>query len=315
MDPMHRFYRFAWRQPWLDFKYKKSIYKKLCGYGEVPDAPFAMDFFGLRYQGNLNNSIEFNIFYYGAFEKPLLFFLRDTLNSLSTDKQDQQMFVDVGANIGQHTLFMSRYAREVHAFEPYSVVREKLEKHIQDNGIENVEVHPLGLSNASEQLDFFAPTGRNQGIGSFDAASVSKGNARIGKLELVRGDDYLQQRQFQRISLIKIDVEGFEKNVLQGLQETLSKDRPVVVCEITYGNALSFTTITELQEMLPVDYQLFTFNTRKQDGTKARRRGAKAKRSGKFELIDFDYWLDSGQDDVVACPVEKLGMLPRTNIS
>ncbi|MBL4581333.1 MAG: FkbM family methyltransferase [Gammaproteobacteria bacterium] len=314
MNLQHRIFRFAWNQRWIDLRHKKAIYKKLCSYGDVPDAPFSADFFGLQYEGNLNNSVEFALFYMGAFEKPLLFFLRDTMQLLrQSTNGSRQSFFDIGANIGQHSLFMSLHADQVHAFEPYCVVSQKLERHIELNEIGNIQLHKVGLSNQQEELDFYAPTGRNQGIGSFDAGTVSKGNKKLGKLALVRGDDYLAQNKLQDIALLKIDVEGFEKNVVTGLRETLEKSRPVIVVEVTYGNSLSFASFDELKAALPTDYLLFRFNNRKADGSKARRRGAKAKRSGNYELIPFDEWRISGQDDVIACPKEKLGQLPRKN--
>jgi FkbM family methyltransferase len=314
MKPLHRIFRFIWNQNWIGLRHKKAIYKKLCSYGDVPDAPFAADFFGLTYQGNLNNSVEFTLFYMGAFEKPLLFFLRDTmLNLRQSANGAAQSFFDIGANIGQHSLFMSLHADQVHSFEPYWVVSQKLERHVELNEISNIQLHKVGLSNQQEELDFYAPTGRNQGIGSFDAGTVSKGNKNLGKLALVRGDDYLAQNKLQDIALLKIDVEGFEKNVVVGLGDTLRKSRPVIVVEVTYGNSLSFASLDELRAALPTDYVLFRFNNRKADGSKARRRGAKAKRSGDYELIPFDEWRSTGQDDVIACPKEKLAQLPRKN--
>jgi hypothetical protein len=65
----------------------------------------------------------------------------------------------------------------------------------------------------------------------------------------------------QFIKLIKIDVEGFEKKVIKGLRATLKKERPILVCEITYGQRLSFLHLEELISYLPPDYDLFTFNT------------------------------------------------------
>lgn len=314
MNPLHAIYRFLWNQKWIDLRHKKTLYKRLCRYGEVPDAPFTTDFFGLQYQGNLNNSVEFTLYYKGAFEKPLLFFLRDTMLQLkSSEKAKALNFFDIGANIGQHSLFMSLHADQVHAFEPYSVVSQKLESHIELNGIRNIQLHKVGLSNQQEELDFYAPTGRNQGIGSFDAGTVSKGNMNLGKLALVRGDEYLAQHDLQDIALLKIDVEGFEKNVVAGLQDSLEKTRPIIVLEVTYGNSLSFTSLDQLKAALPGDYALFRFNNRKADGSKARRRGAKAKLSGDYELISFNEWRSSGQDDVIACPKEKLAQLPRKN--
>jgi len=314
MKLLHRIFRFVWNQKWIDLRHKKAVYKKLCSYGDVPDAPFAIDFFGLMYQGNLNNSVEFTLFYMGAFEKPLLFFLRDTmLNLRQPANGSAQSFFDIGANIGQHSLFMSLHADQVHSFEPYSIVSQKLERHSELNAIGNIQLHKVGLSNQQEELDFYAPTGRNQGIGSFDAGTVSKGNKNLGKLALVRGDDYLAQNKLQDIALLKIDVEGFEKNVVEGLTDTLEKSRPVIVVEVTYGNTLSFACLDELRAALPTDYVLFRLNNRKADGSKARRRGAKAKLSGNYELIPFDEWRISGQDDVIACPKEKLEQLPSKN--
>jgi FkbM family methyltransferase len=208
---------------------------------------------------------------------------------------------------------MSLHADQVHSFEPYSVVSQKLERHIELNEISNIRLHKVGLSNQQEELDFYAPTGRNQGIGSFDAGTVSKGNRNLGKLALVRGDEYLEEKALQEICLLKIDVEGFEKNVLEGLRDTLEKSRPVAVAEVTYGNSLSFASLDELRRALPTDYVLFRFNNRKADGSKARRRGAKAKLSGDYELIPFNEWRISGQDDLIACPKEKLEQLPRKN--
>ena len=314
MKLLHRIFRFVWNQKWIDLRHKKAVYKKLCSYGDVPDAPFAIDFFGLMYQGNLNNSVEFTLFYMGAFEKPLLFFLRDTmLNLRQPANGSAQSFFDIGANIGQHSLFMSLHADQVHSFEPYSAVSQKLERHSELNAIGNIQLHKVGLSKQQEELDFYAPTGRNQGIGSFDAGTVSKGNKNLGKLALVRGDDYLAQNKLQDIALLKIDVEGFEKNVVEGLTDTLEKSRPVIVVEVTYGNTLSFACLDELRAALPTDYVLFRLNNRKADGSKARRRGAKAKLSGNYELIPFDEWRISGQDDVIACPKEKLEQLPSKN--
>lgn len=299
-----------WNQSWISLRAKKPIYKQLCKFGPAPDAPFECDFFGLQYHGNLNNSIEFNIYYHAAFEKPLLFFLRDTLQALSAATTNPMVFTDIGANIGQHSLFMSRFADQIYAFEPFAPVRDRLQYHIHLNQVRNIQVHAVGLSQRDELLPFFAPTGRNQGIGSFDSTTISKGNVDAGKLQLVNGDAYLAMQRMQAPALMKIDVEGFEKNVLLGLRDTLATARPVLVTEITYGKALSFENAEDLLQVLPPNYQLFAFDTRKSDGGKARRRGAQARRSGHYQLVEFRRWLPTGQDDVIACPLEKVALLP-----
>ncbi len=298
---------FLWNTGHLPSAMARVVYKRLAKRRMAPDHPFSQDFFGLQYQGNLNNNIDFQIHFYGAFEKPLLFFLRDALAALG---KPQSVFVDVGANIGQHSLFMSRFAAQVHSFEPFAKVRDRLLLQIAHNRLENIRVHALGLSNENARMPFFAPTGSNEGIGSFDASTTSKGNVAIGELELVKGDDYLAREGIDRIDILKMDVEGFEKLALQGLRETLLTTRPLLVCEVTYGKPLSFASLEEFESHLPPDYRLFTFDKRKLDGSKARRRDARSRHSGEYRIIPFSAWRSSGQDDIIACPLESVPVLP-----
>lgn len=298
---------FIWQQSWLSPRYKKTAYKVLNKSGAAPEAAFSADFFGLKYEGNLRNNIEFSIYYYGAFEKPLLFFLRDTLAKL-TQHQDPALdtvFCDVGANIGQHSLYMSQHARIVHSFEPFQEVSKRLEQQIQLNGIQNINLHCVGLSDISEQLPFYAPTGSNQGIGSFDKSTESKGNRELGQLSLKKGDEFFKEIPIAKVDLMKVDVEGFEKRTISGLQQVLEQNRPIIVCEVTYDNEIGFQSIDELRSAFPQNYEFFIFDIRKPDGSKDRRRGARSKRTGEYNLIALEEWKPSGQDDVVACPKEK----------
>lgn len=303
--------KLLWHSGLCRGKRGKTVYKWMNKVGQAPDFPFEEDFYGLRYQGNLQNNIEFSIYYYGAFEKPLLHFLRDAATALPGH---ETVFFDIGANIGQHSLFLSQHVTQVHAFEPYQLVRDRLTHHIDLNAIENIEVHPLGLSNEDSQLPFFAPTGSNQGIGSFDQSTTSKGNKEIGKLKIVKGDNYLSVLGIQRVNLIKMDVEGFEKPALAGINEILRRNRPVVVCEISYQGSLAFRNMAELAAAFPDNYEFFTFNTRKEDGSKARKRGARAKRSGEYQLIPFHFDANAGQDDIVACPNDLAAIIPMSNV-
>ena len=305
--------RWLWRQDWIGLPWKKSAYRALNNVGETPDAPFEADFFGLRYQGNLSNGIEFALYYYGAFEKPLLFFLRDALLKLQKSRGADACFCDIGANIGQHSLFMSQYGAAVHAFEPFDAVRARLEHHIQLNQLRNITVHPIGLGRETHHQTFYAPTGSNQGVGSFIEDSQQKGNEAIGDLQIFNGDDYFGQQGIVNPVLIKIDVEGLEKEVLEGLQSTLGRVRPVIAVEVSYGESRSFTSRESLLAILPADYLIYRFDTRKADGSTARRRGSRAKRTGAYRLIAMNEWYAKDQDDLVLVPAEFLPELPLSN--
>lgn len=293
--------RWLWKRQGSHRQWYRPLFKRLSRRADA-DYPFQADFFGLRYDGNLNNNIDYAVYYFGAFEKPVLFFLRDTLTSLVPE--GDRCFIDIGANVGQHTLFMSNHACRVHAFEPYPPVRDVLVSRVLNNNIENVSIHPVGLSDANASLPFYAPTGRNKGIGSFDQSSVAKGNQPIGELQLVKGDDFLETLELEKIHLIKMDVEGFEKPALRGLSQTLAKHRPVVVFELTYDGELSFKSMEDVLETLPADYELYAFVSRDANGRRARSRNARARVTGEYQLAPVTEWRSTGQDDLVAVPAE-----------
>lgn len=309
-----RLYRFLWNRHRAPSAWARHVYKHLDRRGIAPDAPFSREFFGLIYQGNLRNNVDFDVYFYGAFEKPLLFFLGDAMRKLGcAPAPGQWVFVDVGANVGQHSLFMAAQGARVHAFEPFAPVREQLLRQLDANRLSHVSVYPVGLGDKNSRLPFFAPSGSNAGIGSFDPGTAAKGNRCIGELALARADDYFPKQPIERIDLVKIDVEGFEKMTLAGMRETLRTTRPVIVCELTYGKALSLATLEELRGHLPQGYSLFTFDKRKADGSKARRRDARSRASGEYRIIPFTGLLQRGQDDIIACPDEKTALLPRAN--
>ena len=301
---------FLWTTAGNNQTWRKFLYRQLRRNGKTPDYAFSKDFYGLKYKGNLNNNIDANVFFYGAFEKPLLFFLRDTLNALKTETP-KAIFMDIGANVGHHSIFLSKFASLVLAFEPYPKVNIQFKQQIAHNNISNIQIFETGLSDRRETLNYYAPTGNNEGIGSFDESSIGKGNTSYGKLELQEGDQVIESDSWKNIKLIKIDVEGFEKKVIKGLTRTIEEERPVIVCEITYGQQLSFVSIEELSSYLPQNYEILTFNTRKLDGSKDKRKGSLAKRSGFYELISLKQWRSSGQDDIVMIPNEKSTIIPR----
>jgi len=240
---------------WLSFGLRDRIIRYFVNPDTVEGKEFETDFFGLKYQGNLNTFIDWSVYFYGAYEKGILFLMKDIVK----EKQNP-IFIDVGANVGHHSLFMSKLCDEVHSFEPYDRVRNILMSKILLNKCSNIVVHNVGLGEKSEFLDFYAPVGRNIGTGSFMAEHAKDNNIKYGKLEIVEGDLYISKLNLKRVDLIKIDVEGFEKYVLLGLRDTLEKYRPSVVME--YSRVTRDTlTIQQLGEILPSGYSIQGIST------------------------------------------------------
>lgn len=193
--------------------------------------PFDVDFFGLPYSGNMANFVDWTVFYYGAFAESELHLLATLANALRAQGKPVNFF-DVGANIGHHSLFMSRHADGVFSFEPFSVVRNEMERKFTHAGVHNATVFPVALGNRNETASFHPPTGSNQGTGTLGDVLPENASSECISVQVVRGDDFFKANHLPPISILKMDVEGFEVNALEGMRETLWRDRPPILMEI-----------------------------------------------------------------------------------
>ena len=136
--------------------------------------------------------------------------------------------VDVGANIGNHTLFFATRFRRVVAFEPNPLTHALLRWNVDANGLDGaVEVHPHGLSDANGTA-LIEVARANLGASRLDGGGGGTGGRRL-PVSLVRGDDVLANEA--AVTFVKIDVEGHELGALLGLERTLERHRPVVLME------------------------------------------------------------------------------------
>jgi FkbM family methyltransferase len=161
----------------------------------------------------------------GLYERDILQFLKDHV--LDPVASKDQVALDVGANIGNHSMVLADIFKAVISFEPNPITNAILHLNLDLNGIENVDVRPLALSSHSgrELLHFGAAN-----LGAAHLGSVGKSEAgRTAEVELAVGDEVLAD--IGPIGFVKIDVEGAELGVLSGLQETLRRDQPIIVLE------------------------------------------------------------------------------------
>lgn len=201
----------------LGIRYRIILPIKYIGYN------FSVPFFGYRYIGNLNDHIDRQVYYFGAYEFEELSFFKRYLDK-------ESMVLDIGANTGHHSLFFSAHSKKVYSFEPFDKMFHLLENRIRDNDIKNIKAFNFGLGDTNQALDFFAPNGKNNGIGSFIRSEFGEN---IGKLEIKKGDDVVTSLNLERIDFVKIDVEGMEVSVIKGLLDTINKFKPVMFIEMS----------------------------------------------------------------------------------
>jgi len=142
-----------------------------------------------------------------------------------------QVVYDIGAFHGLLTLLFSRRAAKVVSFEPNGKNRQRLEDNLRLNDIHNVTVRGVALAAQSGQAhmlwDAAAPGGARVVAGERPGESIS---LRTLDEEVTAG--------LPKPDFIKIDVEGFEQQVLEGGRETLMGHHPGLFIEI-HGNTMN----------------------------------------------------------------------------
>lgn len=285
------------QQRQLPYRLRKSIVKS--AYPSIlKDHKFEVDFYGLRYAGNTSNSTDRLFFMFGGCERYMLSLFRDYCNA---QKSDGLVFMDVGAHAGNHALFMSQYVKEVHAFEPNPIVRESMEANVKLNKIRNINIYSLGLSNVNELIPFYVPKKDHLSCGSF-CSDHDERNEYFADLEVRVGDDVVQEKVINHVDIIKIDVEGFERRVVEGLTKTMASSRPMVIIEVSKTTRGEFGSKNDFESIFPEDYCFYQFS-------------GVSREKEVYKLASFDYGLHDGHLDVIAVPKEKLAYVGDSVVS
>lgn len=152
--------------------------------------------------------------------------------------------VDIGAHIGYYTLLLAKHANgkngkngKVVAFEPLPENFEVLKENVALNSYHNVVVENKAVADFSGRITI----ARNNDVPLTSTASISPNSittsTSIGlgtdviEVDVVKLDDYFDNCR-QRVAFLKMDVEGAETAVLDGMKRILSEDRPLLLIEL-----------------------------------------------------------------------------------
>ena len=159
----------------------------------------------------------------------LVFREKHSLKRLISFLHPGEVVYDIGAQVGLYTVPLAKTVGEqgqVIAFEPESQSFQRLQENIRFNGLHNVHFFQKALGEHSEKARLYA--GEDGKWCSLINPPVNRKDISSQIVEVVRGDDFREAENLPLPRVIKIDVEGWEYAVLQGLQATLSSS----TCEL-----------------------------------------------------------------------------------
>jgi FkbM family methyltransferase len=221
-----------------DFLYKPKTLKEVYCHGQILD---------------LSGSEHFKILAYATEN-----FIRDFETSdLGMFMREQvkmgDVFIDIGANLGGYSLMAGELGCEVHCFEPVPELVEILKRNEHVFG----HVLPIAVSDSKGTMDFFI-SDENVGGSSLvesDSGWESSGYSKSTKVETNTFDQLCEEGHLPEgpIKLIKIDVEGNEQKVVDGMKSSLESGRiEAIWCEVrgdgSDRNPGTFRTVTQAMQ-------------------------------------------------------------------
>ena len=247
----YQFLRRLGHMTYLPFGVRDRAIRLFAHPDRIESRPFVTPFFGSKYPGDLARFLDWEVYFYGSYETGILSLLEDITGAL---EPSPVTFIDVGANVGHHSLFMAGKADQVIAFEPFETVRAEILTKIEINSLDNIRVEAFALGNSDETLPYFAPSGHNIGTGSLLKTYNSSNIEANSPVSVRNGDTYFAAHPVAAAPILKIDVEGFEPDVLAGLQTFIADHRPAIVMELSEMSRRRFGTWANLQSMVGADY-------------------------------------------------------------
>jgi FkbM family methyltransferase len=135
--------------------------------------------------------------------------------------------IDIGANIGITTVAIAKRIRRrgmLYSFEPVPEYFNILKDNVSSNGLENVKVCELAVTDQVGRIYFYQK--------ELSSGIVFDEGAKRFEVSTTTIDRFLSEEKIERIDLIHMDCEGSELLVLKGAKETLQKNKVKIFCEI-----------------------------------------------------------------------------------
>ncbi|MDA7936076.1 FkbM family methyltransferase [Akkermansiaceae bacterium] len=234
---------------WIKTPLRSRIISRFDDPEDSKEEWFDVRFFGFKYRGNFASCLDWQVYYFGAYAHEELSLIKDVLC-----EYQEPVMLDVGGNCGHHSLFASAFCKMVMVFEPYPVLYRQITQKMDDNGVQNVRLSKFGLGRTDEKLNFYPPADNHTGLGSFRVKTASQPI----ELKVRVGDLVVEEENLTAVDFIKIDVEGFEIDVIEGLASTLESFRPTLFIEWSPASRDSLEGEL-LSEILPPNYECYTF--------------------------------------------------------
>jgi FkbM family methyltransferase len=211
----------------------------------------------IRMMVDKNSYMGGSIYWCGFHHINELLFLRKYLKS-------DMVFVDVGANQGEFALFAASQLTngQVYAFEPTSYQLGLLKKNQSLNNFHNLKIINYGLYHEVSKMDVYTSFDTSLHSGLHEGLSTlykSEFRSQVEETINLKVFDHEFLEELTRLDVVKIDVEGAEFYVLQGMKHSLENFKPLLIIEMNEEtfNEAGYEISDVLNFLSPMGYQAY----------------------------------------------------------
>ena len=209
-----------------------------------------------NFEIDIRESIERKTYFIREYEKKRMDYLIKASEKIKSDT-----LIDIGANIGFYSILLSKYFKIIKAYEPNLRNFQVLNKNIEKNKLQKkIQTFNYGLGDKKQILK---GTSMKKGeLFQTSGFSLSEKNEEGEDVFVNIGDDVLDFKD--KILTIKIDVEGYELFVLQGIKKTLKNNNCIVQIEIWNKNneeIYAFLNNLDYKKSTSIDGDTYFSNT------------------------------------------------------
>lgn len=172
------------------------------------------------------------------------------------EKVKRKNIIDVGAYMGDSAIVLSEYtSQKVYAFEAFYDNYRKISETAALNEKTNIVPINVALGEDKSIKSFYLRNDTDAGHGMLERENLPyKGRIDVKQITL---DEYVEDQKLE-VGLIKVDIEGAERSFLQGAQNTICLQKPVLIISI-YHTAADFFEIKSMIEQLGAGYSFQVF--------------------------------------------------------
>lgn len=198
-----------------------------------------------------------------------LFNTHEPLNTqlFTQNLKEGMVCFDIGANIGYYTLLESKIVGDsgkIIAIEPSPVNFSQLQKNIQNEKVKNVELYQMAGGDQNGTLKFLLdPHSNLSRIISKEESEKISGN--IIDVPVKKLDSFLDELSIKSLDLLRMDVEGYEFNILEGMKNSIKKFRPMIQMEVHTRILGNGKTQKLLEWLMEENYEVVYYITRQLD--------------------------------------------------